>query len=86
MKYKIVRYGGENDFEKGDEKKGKDRLYKEFEDLVSEHLNEGWKCQGSPKTKYFMSSGSYEVGDIEDATREYYSFEQAMINLALIYP
>ena len=86
MKYKIVRYGGENDVKKGDEKKGKDRLYKEFEDLVSEHLNEGWKCQGSPKTRYVMFANSYKVGNFEEAKSEKYSFEQAMINLALIYP
>jgi len=70
MKYKIVRYSGKNDFKKGDEKKGKDRLYKEFEDLVSEHLNEGWKCQGSPKTRY-VKNDKYSLS-------EKYSFEQAM--------
>ena len=86
MKYKIVRYSGKNDFEKGDEKKGKDRLYKEFEDLVSEHLNEGWKCQGSPKTRYVLIYNNYKTSNFEKATYEKYSFEQAMINLALIYP
>tara|TARA_Y100000816_G_C25962819_1_gene502403 strand:+ start:495 stop:752 length:258 start_codon:yes stop_codon:yes gene_type:complete len=83
MKYKIVRYSGINNFIQGDENKGKDKIYKEFEDLVSEHLNEGWKCQGSSKTKYTMwvkvKPLSVPTSNPKYANAESYSFEQAMI-------
>lgn len=71
MKYKIVRYEHGKAHNNTDEFLGKDEFLKRFEDLVSEHLNKGWSCQGSPSTKYFTNNISNFY--------EQCSFEQAMV-------
>ena len=58
MKYKLIRYDYRKENNYTDKNLGKDVHYKRFEDLVTEHLNKGWKCQGSPSTKYTGNDGN----------------------------